>query len=246
MHPSTPKSKFLNFLPPFLYCNLRFEHYEILTISNIKRADLKIETELMSKKWFDYRIMHPLMATYYFFHLYTEAYKNFWRQNINYEQADFVKPMRKYVDFLDSTQERNTIWRLRQMVDARGMRYEFFFTSAMKHLHKMIFNGRIMPPRPSMLKSEELFEKVYADWLAISESVTQYACSPYFNVANYSNSVVQRDYEDYLIKQIKSKRLPQYALSYCLYEKECLRIERVISEFSLDVVQEAINEAKFI
>nr|EKY1210596.1 hypothetical protein [Acinetobacter baumannii] len=58
--------------------------------------------------------------------------------------------------------------------------------------------------------------------------------------------VVQRDYEDYLIKQIKRKRLPQYALSYCLYEKECLRIERVIAEFDLDIVQEAINEAKFI
>lgn len=246
MHPSQSKLKYLSFLPEYLYGNLAYEHYEILTIGSIKPADLKVEAGLMQKKWFDYRLMHPLQATYYFFHLYTEAYKNFWRQYIDADRAPYIKPMRKTVDFLDSRQEKGTIWRLRQMVDSCGMRYEFFFKSAFKHQYKMIANGRVVPPRPSMLKNEELFEKVLLDWEATCSATLQYACSPYYKSANYHNSSMQRSYEDYIIKNIKRKRLPEYALSYCLFEHGCLRIERALLEFDIRIIDDAFAQSSAV
>src|SRR5690606_1370421 len=116
--------QYLNWTGGLFGDGLDLEHYEIMMMQYVPAKDRKIEAELMTTKWFDYRLMHPVQATYYFYRQYKDAYREYYRRAINYEAAAFVKPTKQH-DFLLS-REAMSFWRLRQAVDALGIRYDFF------------------------------------------------------------------------------------------------------------------------
>ena len=62
--------KYLDWAGHFYGDGLDLEHYEILTVQYIPKKERAAETHLMTTKWFDYRLMHPMKANYYFFRLY--------------------------------------------------------------------------------------------------------------------------------------------------------------------------------
>lgn len=225
----------------FFGSGLDLKHYEILMMKRIPAKERKIEADLMTTKWFDYRLMHPMEATYYFLRKYKEAYRDFYRKAINHEAAPFVKPIKQH-DFLES-REVLSFWRLRQAIDALGMRYEFFLNFAFNRCRKIIANGRPLPPRPTQLKSEEMLTDAYVAWQAHCDATLQIACSPYFTVANYINSQMQIDYEEFIVQQIKRRRVPHFSLSACLYLYDALRIETALNCFDTYVVQDAMNHA---
>lgn len=222
----------------FYGSGLDLEHYEVLMVQYVPAKDRKIETQLMASKWFDYRLMHPMEATYYFFHKYKEAYRNFYRKAINFEAAQFVKPIKER-DFLLS-REAMSFWRLRQAVDALGMRYEFFLNYAFDQ-KRILANGRPLPPRPAQLKTEEILTNAYLAWEDLCKGSLQIACSPIFTAAQYTHAAMQVAYEDFIVAQIKQRRVPQYALSTCLYLYDAIRIERALLEFDEQTVRMAID-----
>ena len=183
MNPNVPKSEYLDWIEMFYCDNLTFDHYEILTINNIPKKDRKNESELMQTKWFDYRIMHPMYATYYFYHLYVKAYQAFWRKSINSESASFIFPFKgeARLDFLKA-REKLSIWRLRQSADMLGIRYEFFLTTAFNKMHRMQAGGRVIAPRPAMFNKEEFLAEILLSWEEMQRTSLQTACSPYFKV----------------------------------------------------------------
>ena len=131
------------------------DHYEILTIQKISRKEREGESALMDVKWYDYRLMHPMQATYYLVHLYRKAYRDFIRRSLDAARAPYSQGIKER-DFLDS-REHMALWRLRRTIDQLGMPYDFFLAFAMKWLHKMIGDGKVYPPRPAMLgKNQEL------------------------------------------------------------------------------------------
>ncbi|WP_252512868.1 hypothetical protein [Acinetobacter brisouii] len=242
-----PKQKHLRWMGDFYANNFTFDHYEILTIANVPKKERKIEASLMTTKWHDYRLMHPMMATYYFYHLCTQAYRKFWASCINSEQADHVHIFKKEgrLDFLKA-RESMSIWRLRQLADTLGIRYEFFLNAAFSKVYRMQLHGRIIAPRPSMLRSEELTEKIQQAWSETCEASLQISCSPYFKVSNYIASKAQIDHEQFVIDQIKRRKCPHYALAACLYQYEVVRIETALACFDETTVRLAISASNEI
>lgn len=244
MNLNIPKSEYLAWQESFHNDNLTFDHYEILTVSKVPPKDRKTEASLMSSKWHDYRLMHPMMATYYFYHLYVKEFQAFLAKTVNKDTAAFIFPFKGEgrKDFLKA-REAMSIWRLRQQADLLGIRYDFFLKTAFSKMYRMIANGRVVPPRPAMFNKVEFLAEVQLEWEAIRKAVIQFACSPYFKVSSFENSLMQLDYERYMVEQVKTRRIPYYSLSACLHKYEVIRIETALREFDLQTVQLAINES---
>ncbi len=244
MNPSVPKSECLEWTGEFYCDNLAFDHYEILMINGIPFKERKCEAELMTTKWFDYRLMHPMYATYYFYHLYVKEFQAFWRKAINYESADFIYPFKGdgRLDFMKA-KEKLSIWRLRQKADWLGIRYDFFLKTAFNKIHRMQAGGRIVPPRPAMFNNADLLAIIVNEWSAMCKASLQIACSPYFQVSNFNNSLIQRDHESFVMNQVAQRSIPYYSLSHCLHEREVIRIESALQRFDQNMVQLAINES---
>lgn len=239
--PQVPKSLF--WAGNYYGSQLLPDHYEILTVKEIPHKERNGESALMEVKWFDYRLMHPMQATYYFAHLYKQAYKDFIRRSMNYEAAPYVQAFKER-DFLDS-RERMSFWRLRRLVDQLGMRYDFFLHFAMNHLHKMIGGGKVYPPRPAMLgKNEDLLEAAVVAWDDLCASSLQIAASSSYRVAQFSHrfSKHQRAHEQFVIKQLRRRRQPHYGLHAAMYLYDVVRIEAALEAFSEETVMRAIGE----
>lgn len=235
----TKTPKYLDWAEHFFGDGLDLEHYEILMMQRIPKKERKSETHLMTTKWFDYRLMHPMQATYYFFRLYKDEYRNFYRKAIDHNAADFVLPTKER-DFILS-REALSFWRLRQAADAFGIRYDFFLKIAFDKCFKIISNGRPLPPRPMHLKTDELLFQIQVAWEELCQASLQIAKSRYFTASNFHNSAMQRDYEDFIIEQVRMRQRPHYALGTCLYRYEALRIEKAMECFDEITLVNAIK-----
>lgn len=242
MNPSLPKL-FLHWSGNYFGSKFKPDHFEALTIQHIPKKELVCESQLMQTKWFDYRLMHPMHATYYFIKLYHEAYRDFCRRSMNHEAAAYVRCI-KEPDFLDC-REKLSFWRLRQAIDALGMRYDFFLRFAMKWIHRMIGAGKVYPPRPSMLsKNADLLGAAMLAWDELCCASLQFASSPYFRVSNYVQCQCQKAHQTFVIGQIKRRRIPHYSLHAALYLYDIVSIEAAIENFGEQTVSRAINEVE--
>ncbi len=257
MTPSNPV-----WLGPYYGSLMSLEDYEILTIKHIAATELKKETELMRKKWFDYRRLHPMQATYYLVECYKLGYKEFIRRNYDADYAEGIKkifrvpaiskkdgkPLEKtkmsVEDFLLS-REKKAFWQMRQMIDEFGMPYDFFIAQAIKWYSTEVFRQKcIMPPRPGqIMKNEEFLASAVLAWEEECENRIQYAKDPIYKTEFFSGRDFQIDYENFLITQINKRRHKRFALSAAIYEYRTLRIERALLEFDEDLINEAMREA---
>jgi hypothetical protein len=223
--------------------SLGFLNYEVLSIQNIPQKDLAKEAELMSVKWFDYRRLHPMQATYYFVKCYTDAYRDFCRKAINAETAPYVRAIKQH-DFLEA-KEKLSFWRMRQLCDRMGMRYDFFLSFAMSWLHKMIGDGKVYPPRPSqIMNNEDLIASAMLAWEEQCQVSMQVASDLYYRVSNFTGSRDQQAHEAFVIGQVKSRNVPQYSLHAALYLYDVVRVEEALRHFDARVVNMAINEVR--
>lgn len=241
----TPILPSLFFAGNYFGSRLNHDHYEILTVQHIPRKERDGESALMDKKWFDYRLMHPMQATYYLVHLYREAYRDFVRRSMNYEAAPYSQAIKER-DFV-LAREKLSFWRLRRTIDQLGMRYDFFLRFAMSYLHKMIGNGKVYPPRPSMLMKEELLGEALAAWEDMCESSLQFAQSPSYRVSQFNQCfrADQKAHEQFVIGQIKKRRVPRYSLHAAIYLYDVVSIEAALQAFDVQTVEGALAEVSF-
>lgn len=229
-------------LGSFFGGSLGFLNYEVLSIQHIPHKELAKEAGLMAVKWYDYRRLHPMQATYYFVKCYTDAYRAFCRRAVNAETAPYVKCIKGH-DFLDA-KEKLSFWRLRQLCDRMGMRYDFFLTFAMSWFYRMVSqDGKVYPPRPAhLLNNEDLIADAMLAWEEQCRISMQVAADPYYRVKNFTGSRDQQAHEAFVIGQIKSRKVPQYSLHAALYLYDVVRIEEALRHFDAWVVAAAIKE----
>lgn len=221
---------------------LGFLNYEVLTVQHIPHKDLLAETELMGVKWFDYRQLHHMQATYYFMKCYTTAYRGFCKKAVNAETSPYVRCV-KGNDFLDA-REKLSFWRLRQLCDRMGMRYDFFLTFSMNWFYKMVgADGKIYPPRPAhLLRNEDLIAEAMIAWEEQCVTSLQIAKNPYYRVSNFVGSKNQLLHEAFVIEQIKLRRHSKYSLHAAIYLYDVLRVEEALRHFELSEVNGAMKE----
>jgi hypothetical protein len=223
--------------------SLDFLNYEVLTIQHIPAKDLAKEPTLMQSKWFDYRRLHPMQATYLFMRRYNDAYRAFHRMAVNADAAPFVRAIKGH-DFLEA-KEKMSFWRLRQRCDELGMRYEFFLGFAMRWMHRLVGDGRVLAPRPSMLlNNQELLTDAMLAWEEQCETALQVARDPYFRVSNFMGHDTQRAHEQFVIEQIKRRKVPHYSLHAAIYLFDAVRVEEALRHFDVSVIDRAIKEVR--
>jgi hypothetical protein len=238
--PTPPDSPKLTEWFGFFYGHdLGLLHAELLAIQHIPAALLKKEAALYRVKWFDYRRMHPTKATYLLAQCYNRAYQDC-MSVMRDRSGKFMRGF-KGMDFMES-RERLSFWRLRQLIDSLGIRYDFFLRRAMTwHIEA----GWLQPPRPSHLATnQDMITDVMMAWEEECAARIQFPKDTRYKVANFFGHVDQLDWETHLVAQIKTRRHPQYSLHASLYIEQTLRIETALREFDERVVRAAIDECR--
>ncbi len=238
-----------------------FDHVKLESIV-LERVDPKLiekEAELMSVKWFDYRRIHCLQATYYFAEVYKQAYKEFMHVAFDADMASGIegvfkrpkiskrdgvtklKTKENTPDFMD-TREFQAYWKLRQTADELRVPYTFFMTHANKwHLEKCYREKAIFPPRPGHITSkEELLVQIASAWEDEKDVRIQYAGDPYFTADEYDGSQNHQDYERFILSQIENREASkQYALATALYTRRAIRESAAEEHFGEDLLNRA-------
>lgn len=264
MSPSEP-----NWLGPYPGSELSLKDCEILTVQNIPLKLLKEESALMQTKWFDYRRLHPMHATFYFLDCYKDAYQGFIRAAVNAEAAPYSLPcatkeykmvkspktgrmvkskyvLRDGLTFLDG-RERLSFWALRQIADRIGIRYDFFLNQAMKWYREECFRREaVFAPRPSQIaKNEELMATVMLAWEEETEIRLQVLKDPIFKTTSFIGNEFQLSYERFAIGQVEKQRHKRFSLSSLIYEHDAIRVAEAIKHFGPDLVFDALREYQF-
>jgi hypothetical protein len=226
-------------LPDFYGSGLDLESAEILTVARIDRTLLAEEPALMQSKWFDYRQLHPAVATHLLVHHYNLAYGDFIGRALDHKLR-FTKAI-KGGDFFEH-HERKSFWKLRQLIDRLGMRYEFFLREAMSYLIEQGWGkGVPHPPRPAHLTADnDLIVAVCNAWTLEGREKIQWAASSRFRVEQWCAAPDQQAYQAHLIESIRRRPVRRFALSAALHTVGHLRLEAALEHFA-DDLDEAID-----
>lgn len=172
--------------PLFFGENLTDEQCEALQLSKFGggswafRKHLKLELALMQIKWHDYKILHPVVATYLYAHEYDQVFKRYYRMTRDHEIGKYIRGF-KGKDFWYSNAPGAFI-RGRQQADSMGIPYDFYISAAYNFLYIKKWKNI---PRQNHLYAEDVIERVTADWLAYSRSSLVVPANDFFkNLAN--------------------------------------------------------------
>jgi len=189
---------------------------ERLALQRVNRTCLSREAELYRTKWFDYRRLHHVKATYLFAEFYRRAVQAAVRRYDDYEKAPFVKGHRGN-DILDLRKADVTgFWKARQAFDERGIPYGVGLAFAMNYCFS--YNRRYTP-RPTHLYHPEMLVELEHHWTTMQRVRIYAAVDPWFEVANYIGHPDQDAHQEWLLRQIEKKPAPQYALSTYMAER---------------------------
>ncbi|MCW9314416.1 hypothetical protein, partial [Klebsiella quasipneumoniae] len=124
---------------------------------NIGLSRCSGETELFATKWFDYRNMHPLVATCLFSEIYKIEYA---RIMLTHGRDDFQRaPYRtglKRVAYQDHGMGvKTSLWRARQFADKYCCSYEYYISTILSIAAQRLWANL---PRPQHLWQDDLVE----------------------------------------------------------------------------------------
>lgn len=149
--------------------------WDLLTAEKI--PSLTGEAELYATKWFDYRRMHPMQATFEFAHEYAEAHRHQYARRIDIHEARALnlQPIEQGEKHLLE------LWKGRRMADQLGIRYKEYCMYACdvaerswKHL-----------ARPTDLVNSFLVEKVKDLWLQMLLVTIIYPEDEFYQMRNW-------------------------------------------------------------
>ena len=224
-----------SWLDEFYGHDLSFDALEILTIAKIGPKLTKNESELYKTKWFDYRRMHPMSATYYMAHCYNKAYSMFMALAVDHGLR-FMKGF-KGEDFLNH-REGKSFWKLRCKIDSLGIPYGFFLNHAMRYCFKRLWKK---PPRPSqILHDAEMIEHVVGKWAEECAVHLQFPKDPWFNASSFEGSEHQVEAMRFIANLILSRSVKKYSLAASLYN-DSMTIEFALDRFGYETVRQAVE-----
>jgi len=209
---------------------------EVLAIAKIDRKLLAGETRLYKYKWFDYRPLHPTLATYLLAHHYNRAYGDMMGQCFDHGKRFMVAFKGKDVM---ACREVKSFWKLRQRIDELGIRYEFFMREAMNWCTD---NGWKQPPRPAHLASmDDMIIEITNRWEMECRGKIQWARSPRYTASAFVGAADQLDYEEHLAMRIMQRPVPKFSIHAALYLYDALRVETALARLPTQAVLDAIE-----
>ncbi|MCG5512875.1 hypothetical protein [Ectothiorhodospira shaposhnikovii] len=214
---------------------LSTEVYDAIALGKINPRLFDEEKALFNSKWFDYRRMHPVEATYLFAACYSHAYA-----------ASSIKRTGKYSPgirgsrdiFSGKSTNYQALWRARQQADRLGIPYPVFCDSGMAHAERLLWQR---PPRPQHLCCDALQVGIIEGWLDAIKTSVRVPYDAWYRLDNFEGHPYQVAYQDWLCEQIKERRHQEYALATCIFMEKVLSVEVAAKHFPPEVVRRAVD-----
>lgn len=232
----SPLTRTQGLLPPAFGTGMTTETYDRAALDMVNPRLLKIEKELYGKKWFDYRFMHPVEATYLFAHYYTQAHKSFMSKRIGAERAAFVRGFRsKSGDIFDGKAATYQVfWRGRQEADKLGMPYDYFCDLGMRAADKAKWRHS---PRPNQMYGEGMIYNIVSLYLEdVVKPKILNPVLPFYRAEHYEGHPYQNDWLDWLAEQIMMRPNPEYGLMNSMFVAEVIDREQATNRLPEDLI----------
>jgi hypothetical protein len=172
----------------------------MLALTRVDPSLRAAESLLYSRKWFDFRALHPVQATYRFAHEYAESVKRAYARQKDIRTLAGVQGFD--VEKLFESRELSAMWRARQAFDAIGVRYDFGLDFIMKRFCE---RGWRVFPRPNQLYAEEVILDVRDAWHRECKAKTQLARHERFDARNYTGHPDEKAYQAWQVDQVKAR-----------------------------------------
>jgi len=241
----------INFMSHTQEIYFEASEYDALAATKLKPADMKIEAELYTKKWFEYRVLHPVQATYLFADAYIKAARNLYRKTKDNEAGRYIKPFAGKDLFVDQpvTGKRNpnvkpavfkAIWRARQQADSMGIPYDFYCEAVMRFAlqqgwHRIPLAQQLYSTKAETTERQAEFgyeaisvvDFVALSWVEFKKTRIVHAEGLHFKSEKNRNLPEQKHHRANVMGQIKTRSDPALSLAYALeqdvvIERECI------------------------
>ena len=215
--------------------DLTTDVYDELAYLKIDEKFLTKEAALYSSKWFDYRHLHPTLATYLYAHHYTSEYRKVYQRIRDAEKGKYVTGSKGK----DEMQKKSTLgfWKGRQSADELGMPYNLYIGSVMRFLVEDTIWKRI--PTPSQLYSSKVRLFMIDEWAKLLEtSIVEPDTAILSDDTEFSREH-KRSIEKYLCEQIIKRTNPLYGLSHFMFDRHLITETLALQYFSSDAIEQA-------
>lgn len=186
--------------------NLDNKHLEVIGL-RIDPAHREGEADLWSRRWFDYRHMHPVAATYLYAHHYVEQTRRFYEQCIDIGTAQDARAFTP--DDIFQSRDMTSMWLARRSADALGVPYPFALQFAQD---RFFSRAQRQFPRPNQLYGEEFELDLQQSWKDRLDRQLTHAKLPHFQAAAWKGLPDQEEHLDFLVAQVKARPAPRYRL----------------------------------
>lgn len=218
----------------FFGSDLSADDCDLLALAHIPAEARKDEASLFDRKWFDYRHLHPVQATYLYAAQYQKAIEAIYAETKDIRTVGSIKAFEPEDIF--KGRELLAFWFARQACDRVGCRYEFALRFIMR---RFADRGWHIFPRPNQCYSLELVLDIQDAWKAECATKLQFPRHPRFKNPEFVGHDDQVAYRQWLIDQIKERGAHMHrGLSRALSEG-CLTKEEALEAFGESVVRRA-------
>jgi hypothetical protein len=166
---------------------------------DIRKEWQEVERPLYRGKWFDYRFLNPVQATYLYAHHFEKTYRREYRSNISGRAAEYIRIFKNKDVFLEPKAKVSALWRGRQVADAMGMPYDLYLDRAF-HWMLRFWNQKHLP-RASQLYTDLVTDRTAVDWEARQNDVLIYSKLPQYKNDLYIGTPTQDDHHEWLFGQ---------------------------------------------
>ncbi|HFP9309459.1 TPA: hypothetical protein ACHOZC_003458 [Raoultella ornithinolytica] len=208
-------------------------------LENIGLSRCKPENALFKTKWFDYRMMHPLIATSLFTETYKSAYSRIMETHgrEDFRHAPFRTGLKRQSYLEMSAANKTSLWKARQIADRYCCTYEYFISTILSAAASRLWDKL---PRPQHLWQEDLLEIFERKFNARSKTLLESSVVSFGNMRQLCIPEVQRDYCEWILSHIKQLSKTNRIMAVCtaVFLKELIP-EAVANQHFPDELAEA-------
>lgn len=158
------------------------------------------EAALMRRRWFDYRDLHPVAATYLYAHLYKQQTLKFYAQVIDIRTVEDARSF--FPDDIFMSRDLTSMWLARRAADELGMPYTFILQFAQERFLSRLQHNF---PRPNQLYGEEIELDLRAAWDARLANQLTYSTEARYRAAAWKPNLDQAQHLRFVFTQIERR-----------------------------------------
>jgi hypothetical protein len=209
--------------------------------SNFRKFDelTHLETALFRKKWFDYRYLHPVAATYLYAHHYQVVYRQAFKRHISRDISEHIKVLKDEDLFNCPQRFVADMWRGRQIADAFGAPYNFVIEAGIRHTLR--FWKQKYLPRPGQIFSDWVCDLIAAEWDEWKRVRAPHADHFEYRLPHYVGTRDQDEHHDHLLDLAGARSDPTALLSRFV-DQELISLDKIGARFG-DHLVERMREA---